>query len=388
MKKNLIYIMNHYSDQSVQHFFHIIKLLEKIADNGVKIALIIEKAESEPIINHKNIIVICQKKKGKLSRPLELVFILIKLWKQGFNKVFIRITFNSALISIIIGRLIGLKSYYWHSGTTHEIDKKQKLVPRIKWFLTSYLKFILILRFVNYFVTGPEKMVEYYSETFKLNKNKIIMLYNDIDINRFKNLNPIEKRNLRIQYGVNKNQTILLMVHRLSPVRKTDFYIPAIISKGFFESQNVKLYIVGEGPEKSILEKSIKKNGLENHVEFLGNIPNHEVQNLYQIADLFINPSYTEGFPRVLIEAMSCGLPIISTDAGGSKDLFGLLQQEFIVNRNHPHIFKDKISELVSNSELMKKLSDENLLCVNRFSTENVSKMYVERIFNDENSTY
>lgn len=61
MEKKMIYIMNHYSNNSVQHFYHILNLLNTIADKGVEIALVIEKCENTPEINNKNITVICQK---------------------------------------------------------------------------------------------------------------------------------------------------------------------------------------------------------------------------------------------------------------------------------------------------------------------------------------
>lgn len=55
MSKKLVYILNHYSNNSDQHFFHVINLLEAIADLGVEVALVIEKCETEPVVNSGNI---------------------------------------------------------------------------------------------------------------------------------------------------------------------------------------------------------------------------------------------------------------------------------------------------------------------------------------------
>ena len=383
MEKRLIYIMNHYSNNSVQHFYHILNLLNAIADKGVKIALVIEKCENTPEISHENITVICQKQTIGYKRGLELFGILRKLTKLGYSKTFIRISINAALISIIASKIYGGKTYYWQSGTTLEVDKDKKLYDKVKWYILSYSRLWFVKSFIDYFVTGPETMIEYYIKALKIKPSKMLLLYNDIDIKRFSVANETEKLSLRERLGLRNDEKIVLMVHRLSPVRKTDKYIPALFEDVLFEESKARLLIIGEGPEKEVLNQKIINSKMKERIEFLGAKPNNEIDQYYRASDVFINPSYTEGFPRVVIEAMACGLPVIATNAGGTIDIFDNLQKEFIVDREDVNLFKEKLKKITVDDNLRIKLSNENVNRVRKFSTEAVSDMYIERIFNN-----
>jgi len=386
MDKKLIYVMNHYSNKSVQHFYHIVNLLIAMADKGVKIALVIEKCDDIPSISHKNIEVICQKQKNKAKRVLELCSILKGLIKRGYSKIFIRITLNSTIISIIEGKLHGAQTYYWQSGMTYEVDKDKTLFNRIKWIMFSYSKVWFVKKFVDFFVTGPESMIDYYVKVVKVNKDKMLLLYNDIDIERFSLPSIEEKQAVRKELGFSNSEKIILMVHRLSPVRKTDMYIPYIFETEKLKELNAYLLIIGDGPERPILEKLISDSPARDRIKLLGAKPNSEIAEYYKAADFFINPSYTEGFPRVVIEAMASGLPVVATDAGGTIDIFGEMQKKYIVDKSNKEEFREKLLELIIDREALNELSQENLEIVKKYSTDVVSKMYIERIFENGKS--
>lgn len=380
--KKIIYILNHYSSKSTEHFYHIINLLEKIAEDGVKIILIIERSDGIPEINHENIKVICQKKKSKISRTIELYKLIKKYTELGFNKIFVRISINSTIVAILARRKKRDKVFYWQSGTTYSIDK-QSYANKFEWFFKKYLKFKFLITNIDHFVTGPKSMGDYYVKEVGVKKEKIKILYNDIDINRFSKVSLSEKIKLREEMGIPAKQKIVLIVHRLSPVRKTDYYIPFIIDKNVFEANNVKIIVVGDGPEKKQLVEEIDKRGYNNLIEFLGAKKNSDIEKYYKVADIFLNPSYTEGFPRVIIEAMASGLPVISTDAGGTKDLFIGKQTCFIIPKEDRETLKSKLNEMLTNKIDLNALSEENLKRVKLYSTESVSQMYIKEIFNE-----
>ena len=75
-EKKLIYIVNEYSSNSAQHFYHVVNLLENIACHGVKITLVIEKCHDMPAISNPNIQVVPQKESESFKRAAELSGIL------------------------------------------------------------------------------------------------------------------------------------------------------------------------------------------------------------------------------------------------------------------------------------------------------------------------
>jgi glycosyltransferase involved in cell wall biosynthesis len=81
------------------------------------------------------------------------------------------------------------------------------------------------------------------------------------------------------------------------------------------------LRIVGDGANRKKLEQLIEDYHLKEHVVMLGGVPNDQLVNLYHEADFFISSSRVETFGVVMIEAMSCGLPVLATKSGGAQAL-------------------------------------------------------------------
>lgn len=169
--KKLIYVLNHYSSKSTEHFYHVVNLLNEIANNNVKIVLIIERSDSIPVIENSNITVICQKQNNKLLRSIEFFKLIRKYTKMGYKKIFIRISVNSTLIAVLASKFNSAEVFYWQSGTTYELDKKDSK-NKIVWFFKKYLVLKLLTNSINYFVTGPESMANYYVEEVGIKRKK------------------------------------------------------------------------------------------------------------------------------------------------------------------------------------------------------------------------
>ena len=90
-------------------------------------------------------------------------------------------------------------------------------------------------------------------------------------------------------------------------------------------------------------------------------IPHSEMPEYYSKIDIYICPSKIEGTPNPVLEAMACGVPIISTDVGIVPEVFGSKQKHFILSERNINTLKDKIKEIYFNRELLVLLSNENL---------------------------
>lgn len=375
--KKLIYIINQYSQNDASHFYHIGNLIEGIAERDVEVAAIVLKGRVAPEFQSKNIQTYVISATG-LMAYLELFGLIRKLTALGFNRIFVRIAAMPLIISRLAGGMNHAKTYLWQSGTVYEFDMEQPFnLKKIIWYVKSFFPNWLARKLTTHFVTGPEFMGEYYANVVGVNSKKIKILYNDIDLSRFTPSKGLENS---AQDVVN-----LLMVHRLSPVRKTMFYLPYIIQQLANQYQHLKFHltIVGGGPEKAELEASIKDLKLSSLITLSGPVPNKDIAVLYQKTDIFIQPSYNEGFPRVVLEAMASGLPIVATDAGGTHQIVGSLQAELIVPRDDRDAFVTALAKLIETPELRKALITENLTAVKRFSTPVIVDMYIKEIFHD-----
>jgi glycosyltransferase involved in cell wall biosynthesis len=83
----------------------------------------------------------------------------------------------------------------------------------------------------------------------------------------------------------------------------------------------VELTIVGAGEREQMLKKRVRTLGIEDRVTFTGYVPHEEISGYYEAADVFVLPSFNEGMSNTILEAMAAGLPIVTTDTGGTAEL-------------------------------------------------------------------
>jgi glycosyltransferase involved in cell wall biosynthesis len=125
------------------------------------------------------------------------------------------------------------------------------------------------------------------------------------------------------------------------------------------------LEIVGSGPLESQLRFQVKALGIENFVEFSGTIPwGPPLQSRYCAADLFVLPSISEGMPRVVLEAMACALPVVSTNTGGVKEI---LFDEDMVPPGNIEALSCKLQEVICDPLRLEAMSRRNFEIVQQF---------------------
>ena len=162
--------------------------------------------------------------------------------------------------------------------------------------------------------------------------NNVTCVMNGVDMKSVPVVSIDEIEKTRETFGF-ANRKIILYVGRLHRIKRINDLIRAIDilrKKGL----DVSLLIVGEGDERSNLEKLVGEMNLESEVLFVGGVPHEQVYRFMQIADVLVLPSIMEGNPRVLMEAMFCKVVIVAANVVGINDLIlsgedGLLVMPF-----------------------------------------------------------
>jgi glycosyltransferase involved in cell wall biosynthesis len=127
---------------------------------------------------------------------------------------------------------------------------------------------------------------------------------------------------LRGQVTINGSDQEVVAVQRLDPRKKVEVLLRA--AKIVIETlPATKFIIIGDGPERQRLESMNKQLGLDSHVAFTLNISDGDLINYLSVADVFSIHTAHEGFGIFYIEAMSMGLPIVTSRANGNEGLIG-----------------------------------------------------------------
>lgn len=223
------------------------------------------------------------------------------------------------------------------------------------------------LNFLDYKVMskGYNKMVLLTKEdkdTYFKNNNKFIYIHNPVT---FDQTNTV----------YNPNSNYVIGVGRLNTQKDFISLIKAwyLVQK---ECPTWKLKIVGEGPERTNLEQEIKRLNLGNSVILTGYSNNVRKEMLE--SSIFVMTSIFEGFPLVLLEAMSCGLPPVTfTYRCGPKDIITDGNNGLLIYNRDIKSFSKKLIYLIQHENIRKNMSEQALIRVKDFSLNNIIKRWI-----------
>lgn len=210
-------------------------------------------------------------------------------------------------------------------------------------------------------------------------RRPICVIPNGIDIKKFRNVSK--------DLNNTSEKKIILFVGTLRSVKGVEYLIEAMktIKVNY---DNIKLLIIGEGEDRDKLKDLVNKLGLDDCVEFAGQISNHEIPKYMKKSDIFVLPSLSEGFPNVILEAMAAGLPIVSTNVGGVPDIIQEEVNGLLVKPMSPRDTANGVLMLLKDDELRKKMSANNKIEAQKYSldkvVDNLENIYVKAINNSK----
>ena len=146
------------------------------------------------------------------------------------------------------------------------------------------------------------------------------------------------------------------------------------------QKPDIKLLIIGNGPERKNIESRIKNHGLNENVIFSGWLETaRDVAMAYNSAKIFVNPSFNEGGPRVALEAMACGLPVVTTKVGLMHDLIYDGENGLFTDWD-PAKMSEIILKLLNDSALQNKFSEAGQAIAQQFEKKAMIRNYAENL--------
>ncbi len=180
-------------------------------------------------------------------------------------------------------------------------------------------------------------------EDFKVQPDKVHVVYNGVDIEKFRPLTELEP----------VKDSIIATASADVPLKGLNYLIEAIslVRERF---PNISLRVVGKPKKQGDTEKLIQKLRLQDRVSFVSGITDEELVREYARATIAVVPSLYEGFGLPAAEAMACGKPVISTTGGALSEVVG--NAGLLVPPGDPRQLANGICYLLSNSGLQKEL--------------------------------
>lgn len=152
-------------------------------------------------------------------------------------------------------------------------------------------------------------------------------------------------------------QLTILSVGRLVPEKGPDLMVDAVAQLRE-RNVDVRLTLVGDGPRRRALEHRIRALGLTDVVHLAGAVASDEMVDWYRRSDVFCLPSFAEGVPVVLMEAMSSGLPVVTTRIAGIPELVEDGESGIVVAPGRADLIADALERLAKDPQLRQDLAE------------------------------
>lgn len=199
-------------------------------------------------------------------------------------------------------------------------------------------------------------------------RKKVITVPNFVDLHRF---TPSVRPGLRERFCP-AGHRLLIHVSNFRRVKRIDRVVEWF--HRISDQVPSSLLMVGDGPELPRAEQSVREGGLTGKVHFIGR--QDPVESLFGVSDLLLLPSETESFGLAALEAMACGVPVMSSDAGGLPELIEDGRCGILVPENGQEQGIQKAVALLSNAAMLEQFRQASIRRASDFSLDRVLPLY------------
>ncbi|MCK4885392.1 glycosyltransferase family 4 protein [Candidatus Bathyarchaeota archaeon] len=233
------------------------------------------------------------------------------------------------------------------------LNPNEKSMLRYNFLLRSYEK--KLMKRSDALIAVSKYTVDELTELYGIDEKKIHVIYNGVDVQKFKP-RP-DRAELRREFGLEDKNKIVLFVGRLYHRKGLEILlrsIPPVLQ----EFSDVKFVISGKGfkEKEESLRNLAKQLDIEDHVTFMGYVPDEKLPNLYSTSDIFVLPAIYENFPFAILEAQATGLPVISTKVGGIPEFLVDNENGFLIDAGNSAQLTQRVLALLQDPKLAKEM--------------------------------
>ena len=267
---------------------------------------------------------------------------------------------------------------------THYITKNKKILDDICKKLLKYLVVFFEDKTVTELIVPSNKIYNLFKDKYKFTKN-IHIIQTGIETSKFykENFNQKDINSLKKKLGIKKKDFVVMTVSRLAKEKSVDRIInnhKELVKK----YSNMKLLIVGDGPDIDKLKDEAKSLGVSDSVIFTGKVPLSDIPIYYQLGNVFVTASKSETQGLTVVEAISSSLPVVAVKDDSFVNSVIEEFNGFVFTDDEKYI--NSISKLYEDKELYNRLSNQSRLLSEDFSSEyfalKVLKVYETAIEN------
>jgi glycosyltransferase involved in cell wall biosynthesis len=204
----------------------------------------------------------------------------------------------------------------------------------------------LFLSRVSRFIAVAHVHKRYLVEVEGLPEERIEVIHNGVDVVKFHPGSP--EPSLKRELGIREGERVVTSVASLRPVKRIDTLLHAA-SHILERYADVRFLLVGDGIDRAHLEQLAQELGIAGSVTFAG--IRSDVDAILRASDIFVLSSATEAFPNAVLEAMASGLPVVSTDVGGVRELVADGESGMIVPPENPDALAQAIDVLLTEED-------------------------------------
>jgi glycosyltransferase involved in cell wall biosynthesis len=354
-------IGNYYSNGIYNNEFFMRYL--KVFDELIFVCKVIQVDEVNPVnlINTNKIHILdLPPYKGVFGLLKNLAEIIKKL-RSIEKKIEVAILRMSQVESILSFYVLQLSKYRFLVEVVNDPLSLTNFNFFIRFILHSQMKYIIKKSFGVSYVTEKYLQIKYPS------LKKPSSYYSSV----YLNFNDIGKPKVYSKILLKEKFRLVHVSNNIQDNSKGHIEVLSILSCLKKNNINAEVTFVGEGRFLNQLKEIVIKKKLINNVKMIGYIKSKkDLIEVLTRSDVFVYPSHSEGLPRVVIEAMYCGLPCIVSNVGGMSEL---IQTKYIYNFNDIKSFSDQLINWYKNPFEMEEASRQNLITVTKYLDSNLS---------------